>query len=50
MTGVRKRISVMIPTYNECENVEPISRAVRALFDGELSRYELEILFIDNAG
>ena len=49
MTGVRKRISVMIPTYNECENVEPISRAVRALFDEELSRYELEILFIDNA-
>ena len=49
MTGVRKRISVMIPTYNECENVEPISRAVRALFDGELSRYELEILIIDNA-
>ena len=43
-----KKISVMIPTYNEEENVVPIHAAVAALFSDELKDYDYEILFIDN--
>lgn len=44
-----KKISIMIPCYNEVENVEAISQAVIEIFDKELSQYDYEILFIDNA-
>lgn len=44
-----KKISIMIPCYNEVENVEPISQAVVAILEKELSQYDYEILFIDNA-
>ncbi len=44
-----KKISVMIPCYNEKENVEPISKAVTNLLETELSQYDYELLFIDNA-
>ena len=45
-----KLISVMIPCYNEVDNVVPISEAVVSLFEkgGELSLYDYELLFIDN--
>ncbi len=43
-----KKISIMIPTYNEEENVTPIHREVAALFTNELKDYDYEILFIDN--
>ncbi len=43
-----KLISVVIPTYNEEENVEPISKAVREMFIGTLPEYAYEIIFIDN--
>jgi len=43
-----KKISVMIPCYNEEENVIPMSEAVTALFENQLSSYDYEILFIDN--
>lgn len=41
-------ISVLVPTYNEEENVGPLSEAIKAQFTGELSRYDYEIIFIDN--
>ncbi len=44
-----KKISIMIPCYNEVENIEPISEAVVEVLEKELSRYDYEILFIDNA-
>ena len=44
-----KKISIMIPCYNEVENVEPISQAVVEVFEQQLSQYDYEILFIDNA-
>ncbi|MCM1230982.1 MAG: glycosyltransferase family 2 protein [Ruminococcus flavefaciens] len=44
-----KKISIMIPCYNEVENVEAISQAVLRVFDEMLSQYDYEILFIDNA-
>lgn len=42
------KISVMIPCYNEIENVRPMSEAIVSLFENQLSDYEYELLFIDN--
>ena len=46
-----KKISLLVPCYNEIENVKPISEAIVALFDtgGALSYYDYELIFIDNA-
>lgn len=44
-----KKISIMIPCFNEVENVVPISKAVVEIMEKELSNYDYEILFIDNA-
>lgn len=44
----RKKISVMIPCYNEEENVRPIYEAVRNELQKSCSQYDYEILFIDN--
>ena len=43
-----KKISIMIPCYNEEENVVPISKAVVEEVTADLSDYDYEILFIDN--
>jgi glycosyltransferase involved in cell wall biosynthesis len=43
-----KKISVMIPCYNEEENVVPISRAVTNIISEHLPDYDYELLFIDN--
>lgn len=43
-----KTISVMIPTYNEEENVDAIYWAVKDVIQRELPTYDYEILFIDN--
>lgn len=43
-----KKISIMIPCYNEVDNVEPISFAVVNVLEEALSRNDYEIVFIDN--
>ena len=43
-----KKISIMIPCYNEEENVVPISEAVVRELTDSLPEYDYEILFIDN--
>ena len=43
-----KTISVVIPCFNEEENVVPISEAVIEIFNKELPDYDYEIIFIDN--
>lgn len=43
-----KKVSIMIPCYNEVENVQPISEAVIRVFQEKLPEYDYEILFIDN--
>ena len=43
-----KKISVLIPCYNEAENVCPISRAVTEILEKELPQYDYELVFIDN--
>lgn len=43
-----KKISVLIPCFNEIENVEPISEAVVEQFTKNLPEYDYELVFIDN--
>ena len=43
-----KKISFMIPCYNERENVVPMSEAIVKLMEQELSSYDYELIFIDN--
>lgn len=43
-----KKISVLIPCYNEVENVVPMSEAVTNILEKELSTYDYELVFIDN--
>ena len=43
-----KKISVLIPCYNEKENVGPISQAVTGILERELPQYDYELVFIDN--
>jgi glycosyltransferase involved in cell wall biosynthesis len=44
----KKTISIMVPTYNEEENVELMYQALSKLFKKDLPNYHYEILFIDN--
>ena len=43
-----KKISVLIPCFNEKDNVGPISRAVIDIIERELPNYDYELVFIDN--
>lgn len=43
-----KKVSVLIPCYNEELNVVPMSEAITELFENELTQYDWELLFIDN--
>ena len=43
-----KKISIMIPCYNEVENVELMSKTVINIMEEALPMYDYEILFIDN--
>lgn len=44
----KKTISIMVPTYNEEENVVLMYEALKNIFQKELKKYNYEILFIDN--
>ena len=43
-----EKISVLIPCYNEDENVLPLSNDLVNIFEKELANYDYEIVFIDN--
>ena len=43
-----KKISIVIPCYNEEENIPLLYKELTALMQRELSEYRYEILFIDN--
>lgn len=46
---MKKTISILVPTYNEEENVEPLAEAVIDMFTKELMpKYQYELVFIDN--
>ena len=43
-----KTISIVVPCYNEEENVRPLADALREMFGRDLPGYAYEIIFIDN--
>lgn len=43
-----KKISIIIPCYNEEENIEAMYGVLKNLFDTELTSYDYEFIFIDN--
>lgn len=45
---MKKTVSILIPCYNEEENVGPMSEAVVQLFETQLTQYDYELVFIDN--
>ena len=44
----KKLISIMIPCFNEVENVVPMSEAVIHEMEEQLPQYDYELMFIDN--
>ena len=42
------KISILIPCFNEEENVIPLSKAIIKEFEQSLNQYNYEIVFIDN--
>lgn len=45
----KKKITIVIPCYNEVENAELMAFTVKNVMDESLPNYNYEILFIDNA-
>lgn len=45
---MKKVISILVPTYNEEENVEPLSEAIIEEMGKSLPQYDYELVFIDN--
>ena len=43
-----KTVSIVVPCYNEEENVVPLSKAIIDVFQKDLTQYQYEIIFIDN--
>ena len=39
---------MVVPCYNEEENVEPLYEAIKAIFAEKLSDYRYELIYIDN--
>ena len=48
MENKRKHISVLVPTYNEAENVEPLCAAIVREFERSLPQYDYDILFFSS--
>lgn len=43
-----KTISIVVPTYNEEENVSLMAQTITTIFENDLYNYNLELIFIDN--
>lgn len=43
-----KKISILVPTYNEEENIRPLCSQLVDILSGKLPEYDYEILIIDN--
>lgn len=48
-TAIKKKlISIVVPVFNEEENIEPLYRAVTSVMAKQSDRYEYEFVFTDN--
>lgn len=45
---MKKTISVVVPCYNEGSSIYQVRDRVRAVFEGELSRYDYELIYVDD--
>ena len=45
---MKKVVSIAIPTFNEEENIKPLTEAVIEEIEKNLPEYDYEILIIDN--
>jgi polyisoprenyl-phosphate glycosyltransferase len=45
---IMKKISILIPTFNEEENIKPLCAELINILSGKLPEYDYEILIIDN--
>ena len=43
-----KKISIVVPCYNEKENVIPMGKEICSVLEEKLNKYDYEIIFIDN--
>jgi glycosyltransferase involved in cell wall biosynthesis len=43
-----KKISILVPCFNETENVVPLASAISQVLVDELPEYDYELIFIDN--
>ena len=43
-----KKISILVPCYNEQDNVRPLYEAIHNIMQAQLAEYHYEILYIDN--
>ena len=43
-----KKISIVIPTYNEHENINIAYHSVKELFEKHLQKYDYDIIYVDN--
>lgn len=48
MNDTKKTVSVVVPTYNEIENVQAVADAIINEITDNLPEYDYELLFIDN--
>ena len=44
----KKTITIVVPTYNEQENIPLIYQRVSGIFADKLPDYQMEMLYIDN--
>ena len=43
-----KKISIVIPTFNEAGNVDPVFERVARVFETSLADYDYDVWFLDN--
>jgi glycosyltransferase involved in cell wall biosynthesis len=43
-----KKITIVVPTYNEEKNIIPAYNEIKKVMDSQLTEYDYEIMFVDN--